>query len=522
MSRTVLLTLASFFAAIIMSALPALADGERVALVIGNAAYTDVGTLANPIIDAEAVTKAFEAAGFDNVRHVDNLSADAMRQELKDFSARAAEAEIAVVYYAGHGVEVNDQNFLVPVDAKLLRSTDVEFEAIPLATVRSAVSGASKLRIVVLDACRNNPFKLASNNGKRAASRGLGNIEPSAGEVVAYSAKEGTLAQDGPTGANSPFATALVKSLNQPGLEIRLLFGKVRDDVLASTANEQEPYTYASLGGEAIYLKPPVAAALTLPSNTPLTFRDCAKCPEMVVIPAGEFVMGSPNDETDHEKDEGPQHLVAIAAPFAVGRYEVTVAQFQEFLTATKYDAGAVCSLWDGKLYIDKTGRNFENPGFEQTPGHPATCVSWNDAKAYVSWLSKRTGFSYRLLTEAEWEYAARAGSTAPYSTGESLNAKNVNMSGEGTQPVGQFAPNRFGLYDMQGNVWEWTEDCYAPNYDQASVDGRAFVTPGCERTFRGGAWTNLAKDMRFATRGTNNPSWRVNIFGLRVAKDPE
>lgn len=521
MSRVFLLTVFFLLQSLVIATLPAHAAGKRVALIIGNAAYTDVGILANPIADAKAVTTAFESAGFDNVRHVDNLSADAMRQELKDFSARAADADIAVVYYAGHGVEVADQNYLVPVDAKLLRSTDIEFEAIPLSTVRSAVSGAAKLRIVVLDACRNNPFKLsAANGGKRAASRGLGNIEPSAGEVVAYSAKEGTLAQDGPSNENSPYAAALVKSLNEPGLEIRLLFGKVRDEVLTSTKNEQEPYTYASLGGEAIYLKPPVAVVQPSLSAQPLTFRDCAKCPEMIVIPAGDFVMGSPDDETDRDADEGPQHEVSISKPFAVGRYEITVAQFRDFVTSTGHDIGTSCSEWDGKGFVIKSGGNFQNPGTEQGSDHPATCVSWRDAKAYVEWLSQRTHFNYRLLTEAEWEYAARAGSTSPYSTGENLDAKNVNMNGKGSQPVGQLTPNKFGLYDMQGNVWEWTEDCYAKTYSKAPADGSAFVSPGCERTYRGGAWANVAKDMRFATRGVNADDKRVNIFGLRVARD--
>lgn len=566
MSRSLLLTLALVLNALVLFALPVRAEGKRVALVIGNASYSDVGALANPIIDADAVSKAFESAGFDDVRHVSDLSADIMRRELKDFSARAAEFEIAVIYYAGHGVEVNDQNYLVPIDAKLLRSTDIDFEAIPLSTIRSAVAGASKLRIIVLDACRNNPFRLASNNGKRAATRGLGNIEPSAGEVIAYSAKEGTLAQDGPTNTNSPFAAALIKNLNQPGLEIRLLFGKVRDDVLAATANEQEPYTYASLGGDEIYLNtlyvPNIATSsaasewksvsvsqdvavlqafeskhqdnavyrslaqerLAFLQSTqtpkPKSFRDCKDCPEMVTIPAGQFVMGSPDDEPDHEKDEGPQHDVTIGRSFAMGKFEVTRAQYEEFVSATGHDVGTRCSLWDGSRYIATANRNVLNPGFQQTADDPATCLSWHDANAYIAWLSKRTGLNYRLLTEAEWEYAARAGSTAPFATGQILDAENVNFNSKGSQPVGQFAANAYGLYDMQGNVWEWTQDCYAADYSNANADGSAYVTPDCERTYRGGAWANTSKDMRFATRGTNDPDKRVNIFGLRVARD--
>ena len=511
--RSLVLCLAS----LLCCSVSAFAANERVALIIGNANYSDVGTLTNPLADAEAVTRAFKSAGFDDVRHVDNLTADAMRQELKAFSARSEDSEIAVIYYAGHGVEVADQNYLVPVDAKLLRSTDIEFEAIPLSTLRTAVAGASKLRIVVLDACRNNPFKLAGNGGTRAASRGLGDIEPKSGEIVAYSAKEGTLAQDGPAQANSPFAAALVKNLARPGLEIRLLFGQVHDDVLNATNNEQEPYTYASLGGEAIYLKPPVDAPQV---QGPQTFRDCPDCLEMVVVPAGQFVMGSADDEPDHEKDEGPQHDVTIPKAFAVGKFEITRAQYEEFVTATGYDVGNTCSQWTGTAFHPTESSTFLSPGLKQSGEHPATCVSWRDAKAFAKWMSKRSGFTYRLLTEAEWEYAARAGSSDPFATGQILDATSVNFNNTTTNPVGQHAANAFGLHDMQGNVWEWTEDCYAQNYADAPVEGSAFVEPNCERTYRGGAWANSAKDLRFATRGTNDADKRVNIFGIRVARD--
>lgn len=513
MMRSLVLCLAS----LLCCSVSAQAASQRVALIIGNANYSDVGTLVNPIADAEAVTRAFEAAGFDDVRHVDNLSADAMRKELKAFSARSEDSEIAVIYYAGHGVEVADQNYLVPVDAKLLRSTDIEFEAIPLSTLRTAVAGASKLRIVVLDACRNNPFRLAGNGGTRAATRGLGNIEPKSGEIVAYSAKEGTLAQDGPAEANSPFAAALVKNLARPGLEIRLLFGQIHDDVLQATANEQEPYTYASLGGEAIYLKPPVD---TPKVQGPQTFRDCPDCPDMVVVPAGRFVMGSPDDEPDHEQDEGPQHDVTIPKAFAVGKQEISRAQYAAFITATGHDVGTVCSQWTGTGFSSTEGSTVLSPGIEQTNDHPATCVSWRDAKSYAKWLSKRSGFTYRLLTEAEWEYAARAGSSDAFATGQILDATSVNFNNSSTVPVGHYAANGFGLHDMQGNVWEWTEDCYAKSYADAPDDGSAFVSPGCERTYRGGAWANSSKDMRFATRGENEPDKRANIFGIRVARD--
>ena len=544
--------------ALVATVLPAEA-AKRLALIIGNAAYKDVGELTNPHADADAVAKAFTAAGFDDVRHADDLSAEQMRKELKEFSGRAAGSEIAVVYYAGHGAEVADQNYLIPVDAKLLRSTDIEFEAIPLSSVRSAVSGASKLRMVVLDACRNNPFKLAGSNGKRGATRGLASIEPGAGEVVAYSAKEGTLAQDGPSNSNSPFATALVKSLKEPGLEIRLLFGRVRDDVLSATANEQEPYTYASLGGDAIYLQPPVIGpsllsaaaqewqliAATNSANvleafrnkyrgdavysalaeerlallsppviaaTRTTIRDCPECPDMVEIPSGHFVMGSAEGEAGHEVEEGPQHAVVIGKSFAVGKFEITHGQFSAFLAETGYLQAPSCFLWNGKTWADRKGYGFANPGFAQTDNHPATCISWTDANTYIAWLSTKSGKKYRLLTESEWEYAAQhTGVPSP---------DMANFESKSTTQIGRYAANSFGLHDMQGNVWEWTQDCYAKDYTAAPTNGTAYITPNCQRTYRGGGWANPAKDQRSTARGHNLANIHADVIGFRVARD--
>jgi Caspase domain len=249
------------------------AEAKRVALVIGNAKYSNVGSLLNPPRDVVSVVAALKQAGFDVVKTANDLDVTGMTRQLHEFASEASSAEVALVYYAGHGVEVNGNNFLIPVNAKLEKSTDVYFEAVPLDLVRTSVAGASLLKIVILDACRNNPFKLAGANGKRAANRGLGAVETSSSELIVYAAKEGTVAQDGPGEGNSPFATALVSAIKQPGLEVRLLFGKVRDDVLAATNKEQEPFTYTSLGGNAVYLNPalivPEVAVIT-PKPTPL------------------------------------------------------------------------------------------------------------------------------------------------------------------------------------------------------------------------------------------------------------
>jgi uncharacterized caspase-like protein len=254
---------------LVVLALPAVA-AKRVALIIGNAKYTHFSALANPDNDAASLAQALKAAKFDDVILENDLDFNGLKKSLKNFSALAVGAEVALVYYGGHGVEVDGINYLVPIDAELQRATDVEFEAIPLDLARTAVSSATKLRMVVLDACRNNPFKLVSADGKRSGrTRGLRAIETKASEFIAYSAKEGTTANDGPEDGNSPFATALVAAIGQPGLEVRLMFGKVRDDVMAATNREQEPFTYTSLGGDSIFLNPgptvPDAAVIASP-----------------------------------------------------------------------------------------------------------------------------------------------------------------------------------------------------------------------------------------------------------------
>jgi uncharacterized caspase-like protein len=227
----------------------------RVALVIGNSSYEQVGRLANPSRDAQAIAAALKAVGFDTTLVLDQ-SRDGMAAALKQFTAKARGADIAAVYYAGHGMEADGQNFLIPTDAELKSDDQIDFELIPLDLVLRSVSGAKQLRLVILDACRNNPFaaQMASTGGTRSVGRGFVRVEPPNNTLVAYAAKEGTTADDGDA-AHSPFTTALLKHLDEQGLEVTFLFRKVRDDVLAATGNKQEP------GGEPVYLVPTAPAA---------------------------------------------------------------------------------------------------------------------------------------------------------------------------------------------------------------------------------------------------------------------
>jgi len=238
----------------IARAVPAPA-GRRIALVIGMSAYTHVGRLRNPASDARAVAAVFRRLGFAEVIEREDLSRAGLEETLKDFGDKAADADWAVVYYAGHGVEMNGENYLVPVDAKLDRADHVEEETVTLKRVLSKAEAARKLRMVILDACRNNPFRMASADGRsRAIGRGLSPVEPAGGVLVVYAARGGTVADDGGT-EHSPFAEALLTHVETPDLEISLLFRKVRDQVLAHTHNAQEPFVYGSLPGDGFYFK---------------------------------------------------------------------------------------------------------------------------------------------------------------------------------------------------------------------------------------------------------------------------
>jgi len=241
---------------------PAFAD-KRVALVLGNSAYQNVPPLTNPVNDAALMADTFRKAGFNVVVAKQDLGALETRRVLRDFADSAADADIAVIYYAGHGIEVDGANYLIPVDAKLERDNDVFDEAFSLERVLLAVEPAKKLRLVILDACRDNPFSKTMKRtvALRAIGRGLGKVEPaSPNTLIAYSAKAGSTAQDG-DGKDSPFTIALSRHLTTPGLDVRKAFGFVRDDVIKTTANRQEPFVYGSLGGDDVALVPAPATA---------------------------------------------------------------------------------------------------------------------------------------------------------------------------------------------------------------------------------------------------------------------
>lgn len=245
---------------ICISTAPAWAD-KRVALVIGISKYQQVPQLTNPARDADAMSALFKTAGFDVVNSERDLGISDFRRIVREFSETSRGADIAVVYYAGHGIEVDGANYLIPADARLLSDFDVEDETVSLDRVIRALDSVKRLKLIILDACRDNPFATTMKRSvaSRSVGRGLGEIEPAMSDtLIAFAAKAGAVASDG-DGQNSPFAMALVKYIAEPGLDLRLAFGRVRDDVLKSTSNRQEPFVYGSLGGETTALVPAVA-----------------------------------------------------------------------------------------------------------------------------------------------------------------------------------------------------------------------------------------------------------------------
>jgi formylglycine-generating enzyme required for sulfatase activity len=282
------------------------------------------------------------------------------------------------------------------------------------------------------------------------------------------------------------------------------------------------------------------ALASGLPQPRP-DFKDCEDCPEMVALTSGEFMMGSPEDERGRQDDEGLPRRVTIPKGFAIGKFEVTVDQFSAFVADTGIAADNCREIveFDGAPIWGPPGASFRQPGFDVVGSQPVVCVSWHEARAYAAWLQRRTGKPYRLPTEAEWEYAARAGTRTSYGFGDDETAlcafaRFADLSSRfswhdgcrsdtvalGPLPVGSLKPNPWGLFDMHGNAWEWVEDCWTPIASEIPVDGSAFAHPGnCEMgVVRGGSFAAGSRRVRSAIRQPMPTAMHNYNNGFRVA----
>ncbi|MDS4032393.1 MAG: SUMF1/EgtB/PvdO family nonheme iron enzyme [Candidatus Contendobacter sp.] len=509
----------------------------RTALVVGNAGYRD-SPLNNPVNDARDLAEALRAMDFEVVQR-ENLDKRGFDVAVSDFARRLKErGGVGLFYYSGHGAQVKGENYLIPVSAAINSEADVEYEAVNAGRIlRNMEQAGNGLNIVVLDACRNNPYR----SWYRSETKGLARMDAPTGSIVAYATAPGTVAADG-AGRNSPYTAGLLQAMRTPGLGVEQLFKQVRIQVAKATSNRQVPWESSSLMGDFFFVSPastpssqpptPVASASgpspfrpPVPKEAPPadsrrqpgqvfrdTLSDGTRGPAMVVIPAGDFQMGSPPNEPQRDSNER-QHRVRVAS-FAMGQYEVTFEEYDRFCAATGRE----------KPSDEGWGRG----------RRPVINVDWNKAVTYTEWLSKQTGKQYRLPTEAEWEYAARAGTTTPFWAGRCVHTDQANYLGYGygspdcgaktgvdrqkTLPVGSFKPNPWGLYDTMGNVWEWTCSAFGEEYDgaEAKCHKKDIIGP---LALRGGAWTDAPAGVRSAARYGADPAARASLLGFRLAR---
>jgi formylglycine-generating enzyme required for sulfatase activity len=504
---------------------------ERIALLIGNSDYSDEGKqLLNPANDANDFAMALENAGFTTQLHLNLSSREALYQTIKAFGEQIANLNgIALVYFAGHGVAYDGKNYLLPTGPHYQYLDDAVKHGLDANHLLKLLGESEgRVNVVILDACRNMPLpkqpetdsEVSADNQQSSESPvnrssrdigppGLSQMQASAGSLLAFSTSYGATAEDGQNSRNSPYANALIRTLAQGGrLDLHSYFNQVRQQVQQQTNGRQLPREESALlGATPTLLSQPFVA--TPPSPSGQSFRDCTdgSCPEMVIIPSGSFLMGSPANEQAHEDAESPQHRVTISYRLAVGKYEVT------------FDEWDACVAAGGCRYRP------DDQGWGRGR-RPVINISWADAQEYIRWLNRKTGQTYRLLSEAEWEYAARAGTGTVYPWGDTIEHNQANCDGCGSQwdskqtaPAGSFSPNAFGLFDMHGNASEWVQDCFN-FYSSAATGGSAVRNNDCSSTvLRGGSWRNTQESLRSAYRHIDSPQTRLEEYSLRLAR---
>ena len=493
----------------------------RLALVIANGTYRGFDRLSATFDDGERISAALTATGFVDgsgngaVRTRRDLTAAQMEAEFAAFRAALAAAgpeAFGVLYFSGHGVALGAGGDvqMVPVDADkgdLAASASLSRSAV----TRTLMSSGARNVLVVLDMCRNvialptlpvasddtvtggAGIEVTGSKGLKRVLRSAQNpIRPDQGYLVAFSTSADQFAFD-----NGIFSKVLAEEIRRPQQNIADAMKRVSDRVaMAKAASFQKPTFDYGLQGQ-----PPCFVSCDPASGN--RFYDCANCPWMRIVPAGSALVGSPPSEPGRGKDEPAQQRVAIARDFALGVYEVTVA---EWTACVRDGACPKLSTWAA-----------DNPN----PLIPATSISHDDALAFLSWLSRQSGRAYRLPTDAEWEYASRAGAASAFPWGDGIAPSDANYDhtaryqGSATSPyrgypeaVSGYPPNGFGLYQMQGNVWEWTSAC---------------LDAGCRnRALRGGSFESVPGELRSANRFGLAGTKRRDDVGLRVARDLE
>jgi len=527
-----LLSICVVIASVLLATSAVPQDRPRVALLIANASYPDASTpLSTTIRDGRTLAEEFRRSEFE-VDLKENLGKEEMRIAIDGFMNKIRSGTSALFYFNGFGIQVARQTYLIPVNAQMWTEADVRRDGISIdAMLAEMHRRGAKVKIVIIDAARRNPFERRF----RTSAAGLAAIDAPEGTLAMFSVAPGKVIAES-TGTNSLFVSELIKEMRVPNLTAEEVFNRARIGVSRASNNEQVPWVVSSLVDEFYFGRatagappaptpappppppppaptPPPAPAptSTSPSSEPPnaanakagdTFRDCPDCAEVVVVPAGTFQMGSAMEF------ENPIHMVKIDRPFAIGRYEVT---FDE---------------WD--RCVEEGGCKHRPDDREWGRGNrPVINVSWLDAKAFATWLSQKTGQTYRLPSEAEWEYAARGGAATPYWWGRDVGARQANCrecKTEGPQqtlPVGSFKPNPFGLFDTAGNAAEWVEDCWNDNYRGAPADGKAWENGQCRlRGLRGGAFDSQARYLRSQARFRYDSDVRFSANGFRVVRE--
>jgi formylglycine-generating enzyme required for sulfatase activity len=499
------------------------AESKRVALVIGNSDYT-TAPLVNPVNDARDVSAALKQYGFSVITKL-NADQRTMEEAMDELYRQLRQAEVALFYYAGHGMQIEGHNYLVPVGAKVANAKDVKYEAVDAGKVLGKMEdGGSKTNIVILDACRNNPFRSLF----RSSNPGLAFMDAPSGTIISYATGLNSIAADG-KGRNGLYTEHLLKNMARQDLSVLQLFNRTALDVKRLTQGAQQPFIYFN-GLEPIYLAGgnPDQVVSEAPANlredksagslkvtstqngaqetvdgkaeetqpaSEKTFTDSTTGMEFVAVPGGCFQMG--DTFGDGDSDEKPVHEVCVDS-FFLGKYEVTQEEYQKVVGT--------------------------NPSeFKQGSRYPVETVSWNDAQEFIKKLNSRSKRQYRLPTEAEWEYAARSGGKKEEYAGSNdvdVVAWYEANSGRITHPVGGKRPNGLGIYDMSGNVWEWTGDRYGKDYFGKDYYGNR-PSSDSVRVLRGGGWGNGSASARAAYRDGDQPWERYGSLGFRIVLAP-